>query len=258
VAAFNHWSYIMLSIQDTKPVIAITGASSGIGAAAAQVLAARGARVVLGARRLQRLETLASELRTAGGIANAQMLDVTQRTSVEHFIEQTVALHERIDVLINNAGVMPLSRMDVLEVGQWERTIDVNVKGVLYGIAAALPRMRAQGSGHIINIASIGAHRSYPGAAVYCASKFAVWAISDSLRQELVDDGVRVTTISPGTTESELADHITDAAAADAMRVFRANVIAPQAIAQAIAYAIAQSADVTVSEIVVRPTRSAD
>ena len=175
---------------------------------------------------------------------------------MESFVGEAVALYGRIDVLVNNAGVMPLSRIDVLDVVGWERTLDVNVKGLLYGIAAALPRMQQQGRGHIVNIASIGAHRSYPGAAVYCASKFAVWAISDALRQELLGGAVRVTTVSPGTTESELAEHITDAAAAEAMRIFRADTIPPEAVAEAIAYALCQPPEVSVSEVVVRPTRS--
>ncbi len=239
-------------------VVAITGASSGIGAATARVLAARGAKVVLGARRLKRLEDLAGQISSAGGVADTRVLDVSRQRSVESFVLSTLALHGRIDVLVNNAGVMPLSRMDALRVAEWRQTIEVNVMGVLHGIAAVLPHMQSQGSGHIINIASIGARRSYPGAAVYCASKFAVWAIGDALRQELVDENLRVTTISPGTTESELADHITDPAAAQAMRVFRANTIDPEAIGEAIAYAIAQPAAVSVSEIVVRPSKSPD
>mgnify|MGYP006172317777 FL=1 len=240
------------------PVVAITGASSGIGAATARVLAARGAKVVLGARRLKRLEELTTQIRANNGVADTRVLDVTEHASVENFVAETIALHGRIDVLVNNAGVMPLSRMDVLQVAEWKRTMDVNVMGVLHGIAAALPRMQSQGSGHIVNVASIGAHRSYPGAGVYCASKFAVWAIGDALRQELVGENIRVTTVSPGTTESELAEHISDPAAAEAMRAFRAITIAPEAIAEAIAYAIAQPAAVSISELVVRPTRSAD
>jgi NADP-dependent 3-hydroxy acid dehydrogenase YdfG len=241
-----------------QPVVAISGASSGIGAATARVLAARGAKVVLGARRLKRLEELAAQIRAGNGVADTRLLDVTEHASVENFVAETIALHGRLDVLVNNAGVMPLSRMDVLQVAEWKRTIDVNVMGVLYGIAAVLPIMKRQGSGHIVNVASVGAHRSYPGAGVYCASKFAVWAIGDALRQEMIDENIRVTTVSPGVTESELADHITDPAAAQAMRTFRATAIAPQAIAEAIAYAISQPVAVSISEVVVRPTRSPD
>ena len=155
----------MSHADSTRWVVAITGASSGIGAATARVLAARGAKVVLGARRLKRLEELAVQIRANDGVADTRVLDVTQHASVEHFVAETIALHGRIDVLVNNAGVMPLSRMDVLRVEEWKRTMDVNVMGVLYGIAAALPLMQRQGSGHIVNVASIGAHRSYPGVA---------------------------------------------------------------------------------------------
>ena len=239
-------------------VVAVTGASSGIGAAIARSLSARGARVVLGARRVDRMAALVTDICSSGGVASAYALDVTQRASMERFVAETIALHGRIDVLVNNAGVMPLSRMDVLDVDGWEQTIDVNVKGVLYGIAAVLPHMQRQSRGHIVNIASIGAHRSYPGAAVYCASKYAVWAISDGLRQELLDGALRITTVSPGTTESELAEHITDPAAADAMRAYRAITIAPEAVAEAVAYALSQPPEVSVSEVVVRPTRSPD
>jgi NADP-dependent 3-hydroxy acid dehydrogenase YdfG len=242
----------------TDSVIAITGASSGIGAATARLLASRGARVVLGARRTDRLQSLVDDIHARGGNAHAVALDVTQRDDVEGFIAHAIGLHGRIDVLVNNAGVMPLSRLDALRVGEWERTLDVNVKGVLYGIAACLPRMKAQGRGHIVNVASIGAHRAYPGAAVYCASKFAVWAISEALRLEHLGGELRVTTVSPGTTASELADHIADPTAAAAMAQFRAHTIDADAIAGAIAYALEQPADVSVSEVIVRPTRSPD
>ncbi|MBC7942216.1 MAG: SDR family oxidoreductase [Chitinophagaceae bacterium] len=237
-------------------VVAISGASSGIGQATAQHLAGLGARVVIGARRVDRLETLAAELRARGGLVTARALDVCDRGSFEAFVADTESVYGRIDVLVNNAGVMPLSAFSALRVDDWNRTLDVNVRGVLHGIAAALPRMKQQRAGHFINVASIGAHRSYPGCGVYCASKFAVWAISDALRQEELDGDIRVTTISPGTTASELADHIADAAAADAMKSFRAVTIEPEAVARAIAFAIAQPQDVDVSEIVILPTRS--
>ncbi len=237
-------------------VIAITGASSGIGMATARVLAGMGAKLVIGARRTDRLDELARALRQQGAQVTTAALDVRQRESVQAFVDLAVSTHGRIDVLINNAGVMPLSRMSVGKVQEWEDTIDINVKGVLYGIAAALPHMKAQGAGHLVSVASIGAHRSFPGAAVYCGSKFAVWAICEGLRQEELDGDIRVTTVSPGTTTSELADHITDADAVEAMRAFRAVTIAPEAIANAIAYAIAQPRDVSVSEVIVRPTSS--
>ena len=237
-------------------VVAISGASSGIGQATARHLAGLGARLVVGARRVDRLDKLAAELRAGGRSVTARALDVRDRGSFEAFVADTEAVYGRIDVLVNNAGVMPLSAFSALRVDEWDQTLDVNVRGVLHGIAAALPRMKRQGAGHFVNVASIGAHRSYPGAGVYCASKFAVWALSDALRQEELEGDIRVTTISPGTTASELADHITDAAAAEAMQSFRAVTIEPDAIARAIAFAIAQPQDVDVSEIVIRPTRS--
>jgi NADP-dependent 3-hydroxy acid dehydrogenase YdfG len=237
-------------------VVAISGASSGIGQATARHLAGLGAKVAIGARRVDRLRQLAAELRSADGAVMVQPLDVRDQGSFETFVAATVAEFGRIDVLVNNAGVMPLSTFGALRVEEWNHTLDVNVRGVLHGIAAALPRMKRQGKGHFVNVASIGAHRSFPGAGVYCASKFAVWALSDALRQEELEGDIRVTTISPGTTSSELADHITDAAAAEAMRAFRAITIEPDAVARAIAFAIQQPQDVDVSEIVVRPTRS--
>lgn len=237
-------------------VVAISGASSGIGLATARHLARLGAKVVIGARRLDRLQLLAAELLSADGVALAQTLDVRDRDSFEAFVAAAVTEFGRVDVLVNNAGVMPLSTFSALRVDEWNHTLDVNVRGVLNGIAAALPRMKRQGHGHIVNVASIGAHRSFPGAGVYCASKFAVWALSEALRQEELAGDIRVTTISPGTTTSELADHITDADAAEAMRSFRAITIEPDAIARAIAFALLQPQDVDVSEIVVRPTRS--
>lgn len=235
-------------------VVAITGASSGIGEAAARVLAGLGARVVIGARRTDRLERLAGEIREAGGSVRAQALDVTRRAEVDAFVALAAAEFGRLDVMVNNAGVMPLSPLDALKVEEWDRMVDVNIKGVLYGIAAALPVMKAQGSGQIINLSSIGGHRVSPTAAVYCATKFAVGAISDGLRQEM--DRLRVTVISPGTTTSELADTISDPVAREAMKAWRAITISPDAVAQAIAYAIGQPEDVDVSEIIVRPTAS--
>ena len=160
----------------------------------------------------------------------------------------------RLDVLVNNAGIMPLSPLAALRVDEWDRMIDVNVRGVLNGIAAALPIMTAQGSGHIVNLSSIGGHRVSPTAAIYCATKFAVGAISDGLRQET--DRIRVTVISPGTTTSELADTISDPVAHDAMKAWRAITIAPEAVAGSILYAISQPEDVDVSEIIIRPTAS--
>lgn len=233
-------------------VVLITGASSGIGAGIARELGKAGAKLVLGARRTDRLQALAEEIRSRGGEALTRRLDVTERTDVSAFAETAREAFGRVDVIVNNAGVMPLSLMSSLQVDEWDRMVDVNIKGVLYGIAAVLPEMRARGSGHIINIASIGALTVSPTAAVYCATKFAVRAISDGLRQE--NDRIRVTCIHPGVVESELADTITDPTAAELMRTYRAIALKPDAIARAVRYAIEQPEDVDVSEIVVRPT----
>ncbi|NPU68738.1 SDR family oxidoreductase [Bradyrhizobium sp. 83012] len=235
-------------------VILITGASSGIGAGIARELAATGARLLLGARRLDRLEALAAELRAAGGTAEVRALDVTSRADVAAFAEAARAMWGHVDVMINNAGVMPLSPMAAMKVDEWDRMVDVNIKGVLNGIAAVLPGMLARGSGHVINIASIGALQVVPTAAVYCATKHAVRAISDGLRQE--NETLRVTCIHPGVVESELASTITDESAAEMMRSYRAIALQPDAIGRAVRYAIAQPDDVDVNEIVVRPTRA--
>jgi len=233
-------------------VVLITGASSGIGAGIARELGKAGAKLVLGARRTERLEALAEDIRSQGGAVLTQRLDVTDRANVLAFAEAARDAFGRVDVIVNNAGVMPLSLMSSLKVDEWDRMIDVNIKGVLYGIAAVLPEMTARGSGHIINIASIGALAVSPTAAVYCATKFAVRAISDGLRQE--NDRIRVTCIHPGVVESELTDTITDPAAAELMRAYRAIALKPDAIARAVRYAIEQPEDVDVNEIVVRPT----
>lgn len=238
----------------TGKVVLITGASSGIGAATARHLAALGARVVLGARRLDRLTSLAAEISAAGGEVRVRTLDVTRRADFEAFVASAREAYGDIDVLVNNAGIMPLSPLAARKVDEWEQMIDVNVRGVLYGIAAVLPQMTARGRGHIVNVASIGAHRVSPTAAVYCATKFAVRAISDGLRQET--DRIRVTVISPGVTESELAETITDETARKAMQSYRQIAIPAEAVAAAISYAVSQPDSVDVSEIVVRPTAS--
>ncbi|GGP86611.1 SDR family oxidoreductase [Saccharothrix coeruleofusca] len=230
-----------------KKVVLITGASSGIGAATARALAGAGHQVVLGARRVDRLRELAESI---GGDHRA--LDVTSLSDFQSFVDYAAERHGRVDVLVNNAGVMPLSRLDEGRVEEWNRMLDVNVRGVLNGIAATLPGMKERRSGHIINVASIGAHEVSPVAAVYCGTKFAVWAISEGLRQEATE-GVRVSTISPGVTESELADSITSPEAREAMREYRKIAIPASAVASAIAFAIDQPSEVDVSEIVVRP-----
>ncbi|NPD24408.1 MULTISPECIES: SDR family oxidoreductase [Corallococcus] len=236
-------------------VVAITGASSGIGEATARLLASQGAKVVLGARRTDRLEALTGELRSKGGEARYKALDVTKREDVEGFVAFTLKEFGRLDVLINNAGVMPLSRLEELKLDEWNRMIDVNIRGVLHGIAAGLPVMKRQKAGQFINLSSIGGHAVSPTAAVYCATKFAVMAISEGLRQEVGAD-IRVTVISPGVTASELADSISDPASREYMREFRKDAIPADAIARAISYAISQPADVDVSEIIIRPTSS--
>jgi NADP-dependent 3-hydroxy acid dehydrogenase YdfG len=237
-------------------IVLITGASSGIGAGIARELAKAGATLMLGARRTDRLEELAAEVRSHGGTVAIRRLDVTDRDDVAAFAAAARQQFGRVDVMINNAGIMPLSPMASMKVDEWDRMVDVNIKGVLHGIAAVLPEMTERGSGHIINIASIGALQVVPTAAVYCATKFAVRAISDGLRQER--DDIRVTCIHPGVVESELASTITDPTAAEAMKSYRAIALTPDAIGRAVRFAIEQPEDVDVSEIVVRPLRSAN
>ncbi|QRN95559.1 SDR family oxidoreductase [Archangium violaceum] len=236
-------------------VVAITGASSGIGEATARLLARRGAHVVLGARRTDRLETLTKAIVAEGGSARYRQLDVTRREDMDAFVGFARDTFDRVDVLINNAGVMPLSMLEALKVDEWNRMIDVNIRGVLHGIAAGLPLMKKQGGGQFINLSSIGGHSVVPTAAVYCATKFAVMAISEGLRQE-AGDNIRVTVISPGVTESELAESISDPAAREGMKAFRRIAIPADAVAKAILFSIEQPADVDVSEIIVRPTAS--
>ncbi len=235
-------------------VVLITGASSGIGEATARMLAAQGHRVYAGARRTDRLERLVQEIQAKGGTAAFRALDVTSAEDMQAFVRAAEAAYGPVDVIVNNAGVMPLSPLSSLKVNEWDRMIDVNVRGVLHGIAAVLPGMERRGRGQVINVSSIGGLSVSPTAAVYCATKFAVRAISDGLRQET--DKIRVTVVCPGVVESELADTITDDTARVAMQEFRRVALHPDAIARAIAYAIDQPDDVDVSEVVVRPTAS--
>jgi NADP-dependent 3-hydroxy acid dehydrogenase YdfG len=202
-----------MSVQESGvagKVVVITGASSGIGEATARLLARHGARVVVGARRAERLEALVSGIRAAGGTAEYQTVDVTKREQVEALVNRARRTYGRVDVVVNNAGIMPLSLLEQLKVDEWDRMIDVNIKGVLYGIAAGLPIMREQKSGHFVNISSLAGHRVLPTGAVYSGTKFAVRAISQGLRQEASPD-IRVTLISPGVVESELGATTTDA-----------------------------------------------
>lgn len=235
------WLAIVVAMSK---VVLISGASSGIGEATARVLAAAGHQVFLGARRVDRLEALAEEI----GGAHAP-LDVTSRESFQAWVDAAVERYGRVDVLVNNAGVMPLSPLDALKVDEWDRMVDVNIRGVLNGLAAVLPLFR--GGGHVVNVASTAAHSVVPTAAVYCATKYAVRALSEGLRQERTD--LRVTVISPGVTESELADTITHPETAEFIEEYRKNAIPASAIGEAIAYAVAQPESVDVNEIVVRP-----
>ncbi|MCK9469191.1 MAG: SDR family oxidoreductase [Porticoccaceae bacterium] len=236
-------------------VIVITGASSGMGAAAARHLAARKASVVLGARRGDRLTSLVSEITAAGGKATAVVTDVTKREDLSKLVDTAVATYGRIDVLINNAGVMPLSPMERLKVDEWDQMIDVNLKGVLYGIAAALPHMQAQKSGHIINLSSVAGHKVLNGGAVYAATKFGVGALSEGLRAEMAPYNIRTTVISPGAVDTELADHISEQDVREAMKEFAAQVAVPaETFARMVAFAINEPEDVGISEIIFRPT----
>ncbi|WP_326655269.1 SDR family oxidoreductase [Streptomyces anthocyanicus] len=243
-------------MTQTSKVVLVTGASSGIGEATALRLAADGHRVFLGARRTERLEKLAARIAEDGGTAGYRRLDVTDAADVRAFVSAAVERWGRLDVIVNNAGVMPLSPLSELKVAEWDRMLDVNVRGVLHGIAAALPVMRAQGGGHVVNIASVGAYEVVPTAAVYCATKFAVRALSEGLRQESAGD-IRVSVVSPGVTESELADSISDPRGREDMKTYRSVAVPASAIADAIAFAVSRPAEVDVNEIVVRPAASA-
>ena len=235
-------------------VVVITGASSGIGEATALLLAARGAKLVLGARGLDRLEALSARIAQAGGEVMHARTDVKKRADVSALVQLACEQHGRLDVLINNAGFSSLSPLDDLRVEEWEDMIDTNLKGVLYGIAAALPVFRQQGSGHFVNVASTAAHRIVPNMAVYCGTKFAVRAISEGLRQE-AGDKLRVTVISPGFTRTNLAESMTHPELrAQTLAAMDKMAIPPAAIARAIVFAIEQPADVDVGEIIVRPT----
>jgi NADP-dependent 3-hydroxy acid dehydrogenase YdfG len=243
----------MLNVENK--VIAITGASSGIGEASAKLLAQNGAKVVLGARCTERLEKIVETIRSSGGIAEFKAVNVIDRQDMNAFIHFAKDKFDRIDVIFNNAGVMPLSLMSALKVDEWDKMISVNINGVLNGIAAGLPIMEAQGGGQFINTASIAAHLVGPTSAVYSATKYAVWAISDGLRQE--SKNIRVTIISPGVVETELGSDISDDLAKAGLKELRKTALTPDAIARAVLYAVAQPEDVDVNEIIVRPTASA-
>jgi len=237
-------------------VVVITGASSGLGEAAARALAREGATVVLGARRRERIDALAAELVAAGGRALAVPTDVTDAAQLKALVDRAVAAHGRIDTLINNAGVMPQSLLENLRLEDWNRTIDVNIKGVLYGIAAALPHMREQRHGHFINVSSVAGHKVRAGGAVYSATKHAVRVISEGLRQEVKPYGIRTTVISPGAVDTELPASSTDPTMRRAMQQFYADVAIPaDSFARAVIFAMSQPQEVDINEILYRPTR---
>ncbi|THK41827.1 SDR family oxidoreductase [Methylophaga sp. SB9B] len=235
-------------------VVLITGASSGIGEATARILAKNGAVVVLGARRTDRLESIVRDIQQAGGQVAYRELDVANAEQVNAFVTFAKDTFGRVDVMFNNAGIMPLAPMRALKTDEWNSIIDINIKGVLNGIAAALPIMDQQGSGHIINTASTGAHAVGPSCAVYCASKFAVRAISEGLRQE--SNNLRVTVLSPGVTTTELGHDITDESAAEFVDQLRNTSLNVEAVANAVLYAISQPDNVDVNELVIRSVSS--
>ncbi len=233
----------------------VTGASSGIGAATARALVTEGVRVALAARRMERLEALRDELTAAGGEALVVATDVTRREDVEALAAATLGAYGRIDILVNNAGLMPLSFMKNLHVEEWERMVDVNIKGVLYGIAAVLTHMRERGGGHIVNVSSVAGRRLFPSGAVYCGTKFAVSAISEGLRAELsASDGIRVTAIEPGAVATELTTTITDPAVLEMFGARSFRMLEAEDIARAVVYAVSQPDHVDVAEVLVMPT----
>ena len=236
-------------------VVVITGASSGLGEATARLLSAQGATVVLGARRVDRIEAIARELEAAGGRALALPTDVTRAADVQRLVDAAVEKFGRIDVLVNNAGLMPSSPLERLKIEDWDRMIDVNIKGVLYGIAAALPHMKARKSGHIVNVSSVAGHKVRAGTAVYSATKHAVRVLTEGLRQEVKPYDIRTTIVSPGAVATELPDSITEADVQAGVKAFYEIAIPADSFARAVVYALSQPDDVDINEILFRPTR---
>jgi NADP-dependent 3-hydroxy acid dehydrogenase YdfG len=237
-------------------VVVITGASSGLGEATARYLAERGATVVLGARRVDRLQALVDEIAVGGGEALALATDVTDAAQVQALVDAAVARYGRIDVLLNNAGLMPHSPLERRKIDDWNRTIDVNIKAVLYGIAAALPHMQRQKSGQIINVSSVAGHKVGVNNAVYAATKTAVRVLSEGLRQEVKPWGLRTTVVSPGAVATELPRSVTEPDIANGIGAFYAEYAVPaESFARAVAFAISQPDDVDINEILFRPTR---
>lgn len=236
-------------------VVVITGASSGLGESTARHLAELGATVVLGARRKDRLDAIVKDITAKGGKALAVTVDVTKREQVDALIQAALKAYGKVDVLVNNAGIMPIAPLAALKVDEWEKMIDINIKGVLYGIAAALPVFTKAKSGHFINLSSVAGIKVFaPGGSVYSGTKFAVHAISEGLRMETRKDNIRVTILSPGAVDSELKEGSSDAAGSLNVKEFYKIAIPADSIARAIAYAIEQPSDVEIDEIVVRPT----
>ncbi|WP_323816483.1 SDR family oxidoreductase [Cellvibrio sp. NN19] len=240
-------------------VIVITGASSGLGEATARRLSSEGAKLVLGARRIDRLQALAEELTVLGGEAVAVATDVTSLSDVKNLIDTAVREFGKVDVLLNNAGIMPLAPFERLQVDDWSRMIDINIKGVLHGIAAALPHMQSQKSGHIINVSSVYGHIVAPGAGVYCCTKAAVRALSEGLRQEVKPYNIRTTIISPGAVSTELLNSITQQDVADQVKKVVDEIAIPaDSFARTISFAVSQPEDVDINEIVFRPTKQTE
>jgi len=242
-----------MDMQLTQTVV-ITGASSGIGETTARLLAANGAKIVAVARRKDKLDNLVKEIEAAGGKAIAVEADVTSLEAMQAVAQTAVDTFGQLDVWVNNAGVMPLAPIAMNRIDEWNWMVDVNIKGVLNGVAAAQPFMHAQGSGHFVNISSVAGHLVFPGAAVYCATKFAVRALSEGIRMES-DGSIRVTNISPGAVKSELFESIGVAEVKEGVKPFLDIAIDSDAIAQAIHFALAQPADVDVNEMIVRPAK---
>lgn len=239
-------------------VVVITGASSGLGEATAKMLSAEGATVVLGARRADRIDALANEINNKGGRAMALATDVKDAAQVKKLVDTTVEKYGRIDVIINNAGLMPHSPLERLKIDDWDQMIDVNLKGVLYGIAAALPYMKAQKSGQIINVSSVAGHKVNPGGAVYSATKTAVRVISEGLRQEVKPYNIRTTIISPGAVATELSASVTEPdVAAGIKQFYDAFAIPADSFARCVVFAMSQPEEVDINEILFRPTSQA-
>lgn len=240
-------------------VVVITGASSGLGAATAKYLANKGAIIVLGARRREKIELIAHEIAATGGQVLAVPIDVTKSEDLERIVAMAVKKFKRIDVIINNAGIMPRAALEELKVDEWDQMIDVNIKGVLYGIAAVLPVFKVQKSGHIINVSSVAGHKISAGGAVYSATKFAVRALSEGLRQEVKPYNIRTTILSPGAINTELVNSSSGEQSRENLKkYYEQNAIDAEAFARTVAFAIGQPEEVDINEILFRPTRQVD